>query len=603
MTGEGLHIESDRNPSRRLASDDLVDAARDLLGRGERAEAFDLLLDAAADHSMPGPAWVLLGNQFERAGATDAALAAWARAVSLDTEHRIDLASGLDRLGRHAESMVEWQRLLDIASPTEAAAIGSRLAPAAHLAGASVDPSWLADAPEVLGTIVREGTPPRAAVRTLSPASAALSIGAPVRVDAGGGSELAEPSIVALGDTLAVGWNDLRHPDGLWRLGTAFSTDGGSTWNDALLRAPMSSATSQDGDPMTAVDPRTGSLWLGAIEFAGAGSQVYVSRLTASGFGTPVVVASGSSFDKCWMAAGRAPGNAASTRVYVAYSFPSSLHVSSDLGASWSARRALDPNGLAFMPRVAPDGRLFVGYFDFAGFVEGTGIFLQTSTDGGSTFSQPIRVADRMDAWGLQDGSRFPGRFRVPILPIWAVSPVDGTLYLVYSDTSATVHGDANVDLYFSRSTDDGATWSTPVVIHLDGRPPGDQFFPWIEVDGTGRIHLVYFNSRYTAQVDDVEDARLDVTYAWSNDGGTTWTETRLTPSSFGTRHVDWPILGQFLGDYLGLTVVDDKTVLVAYPRTSGADLDLFVQRIEHIGIFTDGFESGNTEAWLSSSR
>ena len=446
---------------------------------------------------------------------------------------------------------------------------------------------------------IERDEPRLARVHNLVDAALDQRLGPVARVDSGGGSEAAETSVVGDGLELVAAWNDQRAGQfsEVWRLGVGVSFDGGVTWTDTVLRPQNPDVSRFEGDPMTAYDPRTGNFWAGGVEF-GPGGRIYVARKApgATGFGLPVTVASGSAYDKSWMAVGPAPGNPDSTRLYVAYSFPMALRVSSDLGRTWSAERPLHPDGIGFHPRVGPNGELYVLMIDVLATER---VLLQRSFDGGATIEPAVEIVRRADTWGFQDGSRFPGRFRVPQLVFLAVSPVDGTLYCVYFDTTSIVGGNANVDLYFMRSDDLGSTWTAPVVIHGDSDPPGDQFFPWLEVDATGRLHLAYFDSRYTLQDDDVEDGRLDVVYAYSDNKGASWTALRLTETSFGTGGVDWGFQGQFVGDYIGLVPTGDGGAVVVYPMSGGADLDIFSRRVlPGPEIFVDGFESGNTAAW-----
>ncbi|MEL7061860.1 MAG: hypothetical protein AAGN46_17675 [Acidobacteriota bacterium] len=585
--------------------------AEALLRRDARAEALELLLDAAGavavePRGLEPRAWWLLGRQLDRAGSLDAGLEVFRVLVSTwpTPQHRAVIARALVRRGRHGEAAAAWRAVFEatgdgaLRDEAQRGLVASRLR-----AGLAVDPSWIDRLPQPLRTLAETGEPPRARVETLDALEAArrFDLGLEVRIDAGGAGEAAEPSVAAAGDTILVSWNDARDPDDSdrWRLGVGQSVDGGATWSDRLLREPQPPA--QDGDPMTAADPRTGDLWLGGIQFGGGG-QVFVARRPAGGpLGPPVIIASGSGFDKGWMEAGSPPGDPSATRLYVTYSFPNSLQRSTDRGATWSAAVALDPNGLGFLPRARADGELMIGYFELEGFGVGDEMRLQRSIDGGQSVGAPRVAATRMDVWDLQDGSRAAGDFRLPTIPSWAVDRHDGTLYLAYFDTTNLVDGQANLDVYFSRSVDDGVSWSTPRVIHGDGAPPGDQFFPWIEVDAAGRLHAVYFDSRHTIQSDNVENGLFDVYYATSGDRGDSWTEVRLTTDSFGTGGLDWPVRAQFLGDYLGLTATDDG-VLVVYPRSSGADLDLFARRIALNLLFADGFERGDPTAWSSST-
>lgn len=526
-----------------------------------------------------------------------------------DAAARRQLARGLGRTGLHGEAAEEWRQALAL-DPEDRSSL-SRLAASLYLEGEVTEAAAVVDQvndlkgalPAVLPVLLETGEPPRARIRTLEGEGLARRLGAAVRVDSGGAAQAGETSVAGVGPELVAAWNDERdgQQSGMWRLGVATSFDGGATWSDFLLRPPNPDPARFEGDPMTAYDPRTGSFWAGGIEFF-SGGRVYVARKAAgaASFEPPVVVASDSSFDKGWMVAGPAPGDPSSTHLYLAYSFPMEMRVSTDLGATWSSGRALFPDGISFHPRIGPGGELYLLFIELSATER---VVLQRSLDGGATVEPAIDVVSRMDTWDFQDGSRFPGQFRVAQIVYLAVSPVDGALYCVYFDTTSIVGGNANVDLYLMRSDDGGASWTLPMVINGDADPPGDQFFPWIEIDTSGRLHLAYFDSRYTVQDDDVEDGRFDITYATSNDRGESWTEMRVTETSFGSAASEWTGMGQFMGDYIGLAPTGDGEAVVVYPASVGSDLDIFAQRVLAIPeIFADGFESGDTSAWSASS-
>ena len=99
-------------------------------------------------------------------------------------------------------------------------------------------------------------------------------IGPQVRVDVGGGRSAANETTASASEVdpnvIVAAWNDWRDappPEGNSpiRMGVARSFDGGQTWEDLLVRPPKGFQRDIEGDPMTAYDDRTGTLWVGAI--------------------------------------------------------------------------------------------------------------------------------------------------------------------------------------------------------------------------------------------------------------------------------------------------------------------------------------------------
>lgn len=416
-----------------------------------------------------------------------------------------------------------------------------------------------------------------AAVCFSCPANAQI-IGPQIRVDVDGTTFASNETSCAASEAnpneIVVTWNDWRHSTDfeVINMGVALSMDGGRTWEDFLVRPPVANQSGVEGDPMTAFDPRTGDLWVGAISFAGNGGIYVARKRPGNDFFDESVMATGTGVDKCWMAAGPAPGDPEATRVYIAYNL--GVIRSTDMGETWSSAVNLG-SGSGFLPRVGPNGELYVVYWDF-----GSGMWIRSSFNGGVSFHPAVRVATRLDVWGVQETTRFPGRFRVPSFLYLAVDQNDGTLYAVYFDTTNIVDGNWNVDLYFTKSTDQGSHWTTPLVIITDNDPPGDQFFPWIEVDPSGVLHMVYYDSKNTVQDDDDENGMFDAYYATSNDGGDTWSEFLLTPQPFNSI-LDGLDRGesQFIGDYSGMAVAGGRAI-PCYLSTQNGDSDIFVHLI-----------------------
>ncbi|MEO1087879.1 MAG: sialidase family protein [Acidobacteriota bacterium] len=342
---------------------------------------------------------------------------------------------------------------------------------------------------------------------------------------------------------------------------------------------------------MSAFDRRTGDAWIGGVTFFTDGA-VYVARRRAGAgsFDAPVLVNGDPDlfYDKPLMTAGPGPGAPNTTRLYVTYS--EGLQSSGDLGATWGPLVELGESlfEIAYQPRVDADGVLSIVSWD-----SGDTIWLRRSLDGGATVGPRRAVATRLDVWGLQDSSRVPGQFRAPSLPSLAVD-ADGSLYVAYADTTSTAGGDANLDIYLTRSTDGGVTWSTPRIVNGDAVSPGDQFAPWLEVDAAGRLHVLFFDTRFTPQSDGADFGLVDLSYAFSDDAGASWREVRITDAPSSSADAVWvggPNVAdyQFLGDYLGLTALEDGDVAVVYPAAVGGDFDIYSRRLRP-PLFVDGF-------------
>lgn len=503
--------------------------------------------------------------------------------------------------GRVAEAQRAWQTLL-AANPAHGLA-HARLAALAHLAGDRVDCEKHRLEALRLGAALPSVLEPSCAPpgRRLAEAGGALLpiVLPPVRVDVGSGSAHAAETILTAGNgtELVAAWTDLRTGgnNGPWKVGAAISRNGGATWSDGVVAGPTAASGDYEGDPMVAYDPRTGNSWVGGITFefpTKATPEIWVARRPpgAMSFNAPVTVRSGGFIDKGLMTAGPRPGLPSSTRLYLTYS--QGIQFSDDLGATWSAPQAFPPT-LGYQPRIGANGVLYVLYWEVPLTYK-----LVKSTDGGVTFGPPVTVATRLDVWGPEENNpRVPGEFRVAPLAYLAISPTTGVLHVIYPDSTSSNGTEWDLNLYYTRSTNGGATWSTPVVINGDSTPPRDQFQAWIETDPSGRLHVVSFDTRATAQQDADGAAVIGITYTTSQDGGNTWSELEVGPNTLDSSLAAFSLFQQFVGDYIALAPAGDRVHLI-YPTTADGHLHIAHQILDYQGIFADGFESGGTDAW-----
>lgn len=378
------------------------------------------------------------------------------------------------------------------------------------------------------------------------------------------------------GADIIAGFNDYRNSGNAIFAGFGVSSDGGATWEHVKVRPPAQNQSSVEGDPMACYDARTNTLWAGAMSFAGNGG-IYVAKknLGSNTFQASVMARTNGSVDKGWMAAGPLPGQPNTTRLYITYN--QGVIWSDDLGATFTNPKSLG-GGLGFLPRVGPNGELYVTTWD-----TGTGIIFKRSLDGGNNWFTKT-AATRMDTWGTEfSNTRVPGTYRIPPIHTMAVNPIDGSIVIVYFDTTNIISGNKNLDLYLVRSTDQGTTWTTPA--RLPFRPMntiGDMFFPWVEYSRDGRLHLHSFDSSYTTQNDGIQHGMLDNVYAYSDDNGATWSpKFRLTPNSYDSQNNGlsqfWGV--SFLGDYSGIAVTD-RRVYATYPDCHTNQAEIYTNAI-----------------------
>ncbi len=442
--------------------------------------------------------------------------------------------------------------------------------------------------------------------------------------------------------------------------GTYYSNDGGATWcctssdpsNLGTIIPGVERLTGGQydagGDPSLAFDSQ------GHVYFAGLGfdrtappNTIAVNKGTFDGsgaltWGPPTFIgqttAPSTLNDKEWIGVDTHAGSPFLDRVYVSWTRflfnphngryvqgPIMFAFSSDGGSTFSDPQLIVGNVLYDQGSrvvVGSDGTVYVFWEGSTRLATFNGIWMAKSGDGGATWSSPVEVAPLADII-----PPFNTVFRVNSFPAADIAP-DGTLYAAWSSevkNDATtyiadpacaffisgrpsVYANCHSSAVWSRSTDGGTTWSTPVPIlsaidastrtatgypvtqPSDGSTLGapaarrvDSFWPAVGVTPSGNVYM----SAYAADVvspwqtcktpasptavgrinclelgDYVHNARLDYVVT---DLTTAVTQT-VTTNPINSRH---GFGGGFIGDYTSLAVGSDNTFHAVWTDTN----------------------------------
>jgi hypothetical protein len=161
---------------------------------------------------------------------------------------------------------------------------------------------------------------------------------------------------------------------------------------------------------------------------------------------------------------------------------------------------------------MSPQGNLYAAWTEYEG-----PLWFSRSTDGGESFSDPLRIG------GGNDTNPARG-------PSLAVND-DGTIYLAW-----TVGEDRAADIRFAKSDDDGRSFGEPQIVFESG---GHADAPKLAVDGKGTVHLVYAESAAGPF------RRYHVRYTRLIDGANTFDEPRKIAGPHGEQFesVSFPAL------------------------------------------------------------
>ena len=225
---------------------------------------------------------------------------------------------------------------------------------------------------------------------------------------------------------------------------------------------------------------------------------------------------------------------------------PAMFSRSTNGGTSFSTPQVIYDTGtneqtIGDVPVVLPDGTIVVaGTFIDAD--ANQSIFVVRSGDGGVHWSRPKLVQD-------QPTYSIPNVRGGDTVPSFAVDRRTGRIYAAWEDSRPSVG--ARDDILVMSSDDAGRTWSDPVL--ANDTPSGAQsaFTPAVQVDGQGRVGLVYYDLRADASPDDAQQLTTEwFTQSW--DGGRTFSRSKAVTPAFDMALAP-DAGGFFLGDYQAL--------------------------------------------------
>ncbi|HYZ77493.1 MAG TPA: sialidase family protein [Gaiellaceae bacterium] len=108
---------------------------------------------------------------------------------------------------------------------------------------------------------------------------------------------------------------------------------------------------------------------------------------------------------------------------------------------------------------------------------------------------------------------------------------VSGNVYSVFADNKLAPD---HFDIWFTHSSNQGATWSPLVKVNSD---KGTHFFPWIAAGTTGRVDFIWLNSPdYTPT--DAEESPWYVTFAQTTNATSATPKFQQTSASSNVMHV-----------------------------------------------------------------
>ena len=242
---------------------------------------------------------------------------------------------------------------------------------------------------------------------------------------------------------------------------------------------------------------------------------------------------------------------------------------STDNGISWSLPVIVSDKGgncldgdltvEGAVPTVGQNGEIYTAWSG------PLGIMFDKSSDGGLTWGNDIFVSSQPGGWDFD----IPGILRCNGLPVTVCdtsrTATRGNIYILWGEKNDTAD---NADVFISKSTDGGQTWSSGLRVNNDNTTR-HQFFPWLAIDQTtGHLFAVFYDRRNTSGVE------TDVYVAKSTDGGETFENFKVSESSFV------PTASVFFGDYTNIAAFNKK-IYPIWMRMDGTALSIWTALVD----------------------
>src|SRR5438270_901408 len=338
------------------------------------------------------------------------------------------------------------------------------------------------------------------------------------------------------------------------------STNGGATWTfDGTISGTQTNTDKQmqwiDHSASSAFANNDYVIWHN-------GNPAFMNRRTSSGWGTPIQVSDAQATGTC-------------------------------IGADVKTNSA---------------GDVF-GFFPDTG---SRGIFVVKSTNGGASYGAPVKITTTYRGYDIGvpsfnsrralvyvSGGAYKNGTTNNVYALWTNLSGDSGCSSTTSEPGSSVTSTCKSRIWFSRSTDGGATWSAAVKLNNQSGL-NDQFNPFLAVDETnGNLGAIYYDT-----VADAGRLKVDVYYQLSTDGGATWQAAVKVTTAMTDETVTGADSGNRFGDYNSLSGYANAFFPSWTDRRNNAKEEIWTAKISTstTATFSISGNAGTTGATLSTS-
>lgn len=369
---------------------------------------------------------------------------------------------------------------------------------------------------------------------------------------------------------IVIGWRQFDNVFSNFRqAGYGYTTDAGQTWT---FPGKIESGIFRS-DPVLEFDSN-GSAFYNSLT---SNSGLYTCKVFKSDDGGALWNAGVEAFggDKQWMTIDRSGGPGAGN-IYSTWNssftscYPGFFTRSADGGDSYESCEEVPGNPYWGTMTVGNDGELYIVGSSWVG-----GIIVAKSTTAWNTIF-PV-IWDGYSQVDL-DGYLSYGLYVNPVGLLGQASididrsngPGRGNIYVLSSVVRFSNSDSA--DVMFSKSTDGGLNWSSPIRVNDDSGTENIQWFGTMSTAPNGRIDAIWLDTR-----DAPGSVYSALYYSYSMDQGVTWSVNERLSESFDP-HIGWPQQNK-MGDYFDMES-DNSGAHLAWANTLNGEEDVYYSYI-----------------------
>ncbi len=360
--------------------------------------------------------------------------------------------------------------------------------------------------------------------------------------------------------------NSTQNPVGqLYGANDFFSFDAAESWEGEVQGA----GGSNSGDPTTAIG-LNGRWYVNYIDNPGGMGCSYSDDQGASWTTVTVAPNPGDLADKNHMWIDNSSTSPYEGYLYIAwtnfstgtpYDREIAIAYSHDNGESWTINNNISSavnagnHNQGVNLSTGPNGEVYAHWAIYDGWPsDESAIGFARSLDGGVTWEPATRAVTNIRGIRNSETSKHMRENSFPAATVDnSNGPDRGSIYVTWANIGTPgINTGNDMDVYISKSTDGGDTWSEAIRVNQDPAGLGkEHYFPWITCDpANGILSAIFYDDRNVSSLD------IEVYCANSDDGGETWEDFKVSDVSTTPSPIPG-LASDYFGDYIGIIAQD----------------------------------------------